>query len=207
MTRVLQAKNIVVFWNTYFTWRLTCSYGQETLPAPATFSLLLVLDNSFERSKKTAPIKNECYLINGKAPTDFKGIESGLFMCYSLASQPQLHKKVFVTSLFWIQIAVRTVWAVLPLSLYRGKQIHETPGRTNLLAHHTPGITATREGHGHRRSSSSFPEPCGQHGWLPLAWKRGTSSCCADGGWLSWGQQLGPKQFLSHCTSQTAAGN
>lgn len=38
--------------------------------------------------------------MNGKAPTDFKGIESGLFIHYSMASQPQLHKKVFVTSLF-----------------------------------------------------------------------------------------------------------
>lgn len=54
---------------------------------------------------------------------------------------------------------------LVPLSLYRGKQIHETLGRTNLLAHCTPGITATREGHGHKRSSSSNPEPFRQHGW------------------------------------------
>lgn len=64
-------------------------------------------------------------------------------------------RKLFLTSsLFCIQAAARTVWAVLLLCPSTGKQLGESLCKTSLLAHHSPEVTAAREGHGHYRLSS-----------------------------------------------------
>lgn len=63
-------------------------------------------------------------------------------------------KSFLMSSLFCIQAAAGTVWAMLLLSPSTGKQLGESLCMTSPLAHHTPEVTAAREGRGHYRLSS-----------------------------------------------------
>lgn len=165
-----------------------------------------MLGNLSKRSKKTAPIKNKCYLINGKTPADFKEIKSGWFLHYSPAQQPPLHTLVFlISSLSRIQAAARTIWAGHPVPLHTTKLLNETLYGSSLPACHTAPITATTGGCHYKLSSSLCswlrgPLP------LPLAWQRAAFLLLPDGGRLWGGQRPGQKWFLSHCLNKVAAG-
>jgi len=87
MTRVLQAKDVAVP-----AWKMSSPEGELLVwsekvacSSSRVTDFAEVLENLLERSKKTVLIKNKRYLINGKAPTDFKEVKSGPFMCYSPA--------------------------------------------------------------------------------------------------------------------------